>query len=196
MSNAAFDTLATSDVVLVCIGDDDLRQSVTTALRTEWPVRTAHDTGSALASLDDAVSVVVVDLCEERIAQTLWRDDADGSSFEWAALVEGSPPDPDHAGYVSKPVSAPALRETVDRLQRRAEYDRLLGRYYSVANRYADVASDPPQNPDDRARLKERLFTLRKRLDTVADSLDDVDAFDAALGTGGENAFDDFSTDE
>ncbi|PSP92500.1 DNA-binding response regulator [Halobacteriales archaeon QS_4_62_28] len=196
MSNAAFDALSTSDVVLVCVADDDLRQSVTTALRTEWPVRTAHDSETALTSLDDAVSVVVVDLSEERFVQTLWREDANGVSFERAALIEGPPPDLDHAGYVSKPVSAPALRETVDRLQRRAEYDRLLGQYYSLANRYADTASDPQQDPDDLARLKERLFTLRKRLDTVADSLDDVDAFDVALGSDGEDTFDDFSTDE
>ena len=65
MSHATCDVSVASDVVLVCIGDDDLRRDVTATLRGEWPVRTAHDDHAATESLDEAVSVVVVDLTVE-----------------------------------------------------------------------------------------------------------------------------------
>jgi|GEM_PF-1956172 len=194
MSHATCDVSVASDVVLVCIGDDDLRRDVTAALRGEWPVRTAHDDHAATESLDEAVSVVVVDLTDDvfDIDQTLDRQETDGITFETAALVE-------HRGqagkrldsYLSKPVSNDELRATVERLNRRVRYDRLLGRYYAVASEYAETASGEGHDPPELARLQERLFTLRKRLDEIVDGLDDVDAFDAALGEYDDT--DDFS---
>jgi len=186
MSNATCDVSVTSDVVLVCIGSDDLRQQITTTLRAQWPVRTACDDWAVAESLDEAVSVVVFDLDDDafEIDSAVDRRDQDGISFEMAALVDDPSRWSDERldGYVRKPVSDDDLRATVERLNRRVQYDRLLGRYYAVANEYAEEASATHHDPSELARLKERLFTMRKRLDEIADELEDVDAFDVALG--------------
>jgi len=186
MSNATCDVSVTSDVVLVCIGSDDLRQQITTTLRAQWPVRTACDDWTVAESLDESVSVVVFDLDDDafEIDSAVDQRDQDGISFEMAALVDDPSRWSDERldGYVRKPVSDDDLRATVERLNRRVQYDRLLGRYYAVANEYAEEASATHHDPSELARLKERLFTMRKRLDEIADELEDVDAFDVALG--------------
>lgn len=179
-----FDASATNDVILVCVADDDLRHSVTQSLRDEWPVRTAHDEAEADNSLDEAVAVVVLDLTDDAfdVDRTLERRKEGGLSFETAALVDISPNrlmGKRFEGYVRKPPSMDVLQATVDRLQRRARYDRLLQRYYTLSNEYASVIDDG--HPDELAQLQDRLVGLRDRLDAVADDLNDVDAFDVAL---------------
>jgi len=199
MSHATCDVTVTSDVVLVCIADDDLRRDVTATLRSEWPVRTAYDESAARASLDESVSVLLLDLADDTfdIDQTLDRQDEDGIAFETAALVDRhARTDERLDGYVHKPVSTDELRATVDRLHRRVQYDRLLGRYYSIATEYAETASARQQDPPELTRLRERLFTLRTRLDDIADGLDDADAFDAALGEYEDDDVGDFSLDD
>jgi len=185
MSRATCDVSVTSDVVLVCIADDDLRRDVTTTLRGEWPVRTAYDGHTACESLDEAVSVVVVDLTDDvfDVDKTLECREAGGIAFETAALIEHrSQGDERLDDHVHKPVSNDELHATVERLHRRVQYDRVLGRYYTVASEYAEAASGEHHDPSELARLQERLFAMRERLDEIADGLDDVDAFDAALG--------------
>jgi hypothetical protein len=197
MSNATCDVSVTSDVVLVCIGSDALRRRITATLRAQWPVRTACDDWSVAESLDESVSVVVFDLDDGtfEVDGALDQRSQGSISFETAALVD----DPSHwsderlDGYVRKPVSDDDLRATVERLNRRVQYDRLLGRYYTVASEYAEEASATHHDPSELARLKERLFTMRKRLDEIADGLENVDAFDVALGESGDEHDDDFS---
>jgi hypothetical protein len=182
MSNAAFDCSLTDDVVLVCIPDAQRRQRVTTALREEWAVRTAIDGDAAADSIDDAVSVVVLDGDDVDVSCSLGG--AQGSvEFETVGLVA----DPDDRAVarldeaLRKPVSDETLQATVERRQQRRAYDRLLGQYYTVADRYATKASTPGREPDELAALKERLSTMRRRLDEIADGLSDRDAFDVAL---------------
>ena len=190
MSNATFDCSLTDDVVLVCISDERRRRRVTAALREEWPVRTAIDGDAAVDSLDDAVSVVVFD--DVDVGRPLKR--AQGRvEFATVGLVA----DPDDRTVerfdesLRKPVASDTLRATVERQQRRRAYDRLLGRYYRIADEYATKASAPGREPDDLASLKERLSTMRRRLDEIADGLDDHDAFDVALDHDDESAFGD-----
>ena len=186
MSNATFDISVTDNVVLVCIDDDDCRQRVTAVLREEWPVRTAIDAETAIDSLDEAVSVVLVD-ARDGIEQAIPRPQRDERPFELAALVDESVDGTDRAvECVTRPVSPETLRATVERLQRRVEYDQLLGRYYAVASEYAATASGHEREPETVSELKERLSTMRTRLDELADGLDDHDAFSVALGTPDE----------
>lgn len=179
MSNATFDGVLTDDVVLVCLADERRRRRVTEALREEWPVRTAVDGDAAADSLDDAVSVVVVD--GDDVDRSLSPDD-DG--FETVTLVD-EPPDSveDRSrAWLRKPAAVDEVVSAVERRQRRVTYSRLLEQYYAVASEYAAATTAPDRDPDDLAALKERLFAMRERLDEVADALADVDAFDATLG--------------
>ena len=108
----------------------------------------------------------------------------DGDAFETVVLVD-EPRDRtgDRSGVrLRKPASTDEIGAAVERRQRRVAYSRLLERYYAVASEYAGATSSPDSGPDDLATLRERLFTMRERLDEIADALGDVDAFDAALG--------------
>lgn len=188
MSNATFDGVLTDDVVLVCLADERRRRRVTEALREEWPVRTAVDGDAAADSLDDAVSVVVVD--GDDVDHPLTPGDDDG--FETVTLVDERPDDAeDRSGaWRRKPVAVDEIVAAVERRQRRVTYSRLLDQYYAVASEYAAATTTPDRDPEELETLKERLFAMRERLDEVADTLADVDAFDATLGDGGGESAD------
>lgn len=183
MSKAILDVTSTRDVVLVSVADADRSRRITAALREEWPVRTAHGERELTASLDQDVAVLVVDGAEatdELDAAIRHRDEQD-LSFEVAGLVAADAAADDRLdACLEMPVATPDLRETVERLHRRARYDRLLDRYYGLAERYADLSDGG--DSEDRVRVQSRLADLRERIDRLARDLDDADAFDVAFG--------------
>ncbi|WP_226012142.1 HalX domain-containing protein [Halomicrobium salinisoli] len=192
MSKTTFDVTMARDVVLVCVPDADRRQRITTALREEWPVRTAHDEPETVASLDRDVAVLVVDAAECAVESALDRREQRDCHFETAGLVAADAAVDDRFdARLETPVQMGELRATVERLHRRVRYDRLLGRYYSLAERYATLTDDG--DPEELARVEGRLADLRERLDRIADGLDAADAFDAAVGDydGDDDSFDD-----
>jgi hypothetical protein len=107
-------------------------------------------------------------------------------------LVDERPDDAeDRSGaWRRKPVAVDEIVAAVERRQRRVTYSRLLDQYYAVASEYAAATTTPDRDPEELKTLKERLFAMRERLDEVADTLADVDAFDATLGDGGGESAD------
>lgn len=183
MSKTILDVTSTRDVVLVSVSEADRNRRITAALREEWPVRTAHDERGLTASLDRDVAVLVVDGAEatDELDAALRHRDERGLYFEAVGLVPADAAADDRLdARLETPVAAPALRETVDRLHRRSRYDRLLDRYYELAERYADLSDGG--DAEDRVRVQSRLADLRERIDRLARDLDDADAFDVALG--------------
>ncbi|WP_225333280.1 DNA-binding response regulator [Halomicrobium urmianum] len=182
MSKTTFTVTSTSDVVLVSVADPDRSRRITAALREEWPVRTARDEREQSASLDRDVSVLVVGGVEtDTLDAALRHRDEQGLHFEVAGLVAADAAADDRLdARLETPVAAPDLRETVERLHRRARYDRLLDRYYGLAEHYADLSDGG--DAADRVRVQSRLADLRERIDRLACDLDDADAFDVALG--------------
>jgi len=67
---------------------------------------------------------------------------------------------------------------TVDRLQRRARYNRLLSRFYSLSRARSERASE---NGTDQSA--QEIADIKCELDELAAALDDEDLFDAALGS-------------
>lgn len=170
-----------SRVVLAADRDPDVTDEIAVLLRDSYTVRTAYDSADALASLDADVSVVLLDpalpgLSARRVVDRVTTDAVD---CQVAALADEEPDALSTAfdDYLLKPIVTETLRDTVDRLCRRAAYRTALGEYYALAERYATLSEDDP----DRDRVRRRLDELSDELDDVFDSLEGSAAYDAAL---------------
>lgn len=176
-----------SDAVLVCAADPTFKMDLASVLRQDYPVRTAESEADAVASIDESVTVLVLDDTDrefslERLLEV--RDERD-CRFQLAAIV--SQPATRWLrgrcdGFVRKPVDDQELRSTVRRLHRRGRYDKTLGTFYALSERYADLAADPNADPEELRSLEEQLAQVRTELDAVGDTLADADAFEVALG--------------
>ncbi|WP_436923039.1 response regulator [Halosimplex amylolyticum] len=166
-------------VVLVADGDPAVTDEIASVLRDRYTVRSAYDSADALASLDPDVSVALLDpeipgLSVRRVIERVRTDAAD---CQVAALTD-EPVDVDSTAfddYLVKPVAHDLLEDTVDRLSRRASYRTTLEAYYRAASDRADA------DESERTELDRRLAELEERLDEVFCSLDNNEAYDAAL---------------
>lgn len=168
--------------VLVADGDPDVTDDIARTLRDRYTIRTAYSGPDALASLDEDVSVALLDpkLIDVRIGRI--ADRTDGCRL--AALVDA---DANAASArfdecLRKPVAESVLRETVADLCRRASYRRGLEEYYAIATALAEADETGP----DHEQLERRLEDVRSELDAVLASLDREAAFEAALGDSGK----------
>ncbi|MFB6201546.1 MAG: hypothetical protein ABEI98_06015 [Halorhabdus sp.] len=170
----------TQDAVVVASPREDVQSSITSVLRDHWPVRTATTVDRAIDSLDDAVSVLVIDqafgdglsacfdrLDDDRFLQVLVLKRVDAPAVERADAISDSDRLDGH------------VRETVARLNRRARYDRLLTRFYELARTRAG-----DERSDRSAPTETELATLKRELDDLVARLDDHDAFEMALTRG------------
>lgn len=167
--------------VLVADDDPTVTDDIATALDDEYEVRTAYDSADAIAALDAGVSVVLLDpeLPGLSVRHVLDRVTSEAVDCQVAALVD-TEFDVDATTYdaaLVKPVDRDALRETVDRLVRRAVYRTALSEYYALAEEYAAL---PPDDPE-RDHLADRLEDLSAQLDEVFGTLDTREAYDTAL---------------
>lgn len=166
-------------VVLVADRDPTVTDDIAAALRDSYTVRSAYDSADALARLDSDVSVALLDtgmagLSPRRVLERV-RDgavDCQVAALTDEALdLDGSAFD----DYLVKPVAPDHLRETVDRLDRRASYRTTLEEYYRTASEHATAEGER------RERLDERLAELDEQLDEVFVSFEGSEAYDAAL---------------
>jgi len=175
-----------NDAVLVCVTDGTDRARLASALRQDYPVRTADSEPDALASLDGNVTVLVVDEASgefalDRLVETGGERDC---RFQVAAIADapvGDSPPGQCDGVVEKPVDEQELRTTVRWLHRRGRYDRTLATYYALSERYAELVTGADATPAELASVEEQLTQLREELDGIGDALEDGDAFDVAL---------------
>jgi len=176
--------MAPIQAVLVSSRDEDVVTSLTNTLRDQWPVRTATTPKETRTSLDDSVAVVIFDprlaslsladlatMIDEQSPHTqilrLGRNDEAVAGLADAVIARGAEPD--------------TVRSSVDRLQRRARYDKLLSRFYSLARAQSERATG-----DETGDLTQELEALKYELDEIAAGLDDEDLFDVAVGGNGE----------
>lgn len=181
-----------SDRATILIVDDEPSITDLYALRLEdeYDVRTAYSGSEALEKIDDDVGVVLLD----RRMPDLSGDDVlakireDGIECR-VAMVTAVDPDFDildlgFDAYVVKPVSENDLKETVDTLLRRSEYDDKLQELTGLMSKKAALESEKTQDDlehnEEYQRLKRRLDGLRAELDETVDELDEED-FSAAF---------------
>jgi len=173
--------MAPIQAVLVSSPDEDVVSSLTATLRDRWPTRTATSPDETTRSLDENVTVVVFDTAFEGVS----LDDLAAMTAEQSpdaqVLQLGTSMDP-NAGRADAVLTHAAetdtICSTVDRLQRRARYNRLLSRFYSLSRARSERASE---NETDQST--QEIADIKCELDELAAALDDEDLFDAALGS-------------
>ncbi|TKX74932.1 response regulator [Halorubrum sp. GN11_10-6_MGM] len=188
-------------LVLVVEDEPDLADLYAAWLGDEYRVRTAYGGREALDELDEADDEVDAILLDRRMpglsgdeVLTAARDRGIDCRIAMVTAVE---PDFDilemgFDDYLVKPVTSDTLRETVEGLLRRGEYDTEVQDLFSLTSKKAMLeaeksASDLASN-EEYQRLTDRIEELRERADESRDAVatDDEDY---------EKLFQDFDTD-
>jgi DNA-binding response OmpR family regulator len=188
-------------LVLVVEDEPDLADLYAAWLGDEYRVRTAYGGHEALDELDEADDEVDAILLDRRMpglsgdeVLTAVRDRGIDCRVAMVTAVE---PDFDilemgFDDYLVKPVTSDTLRETVEGLLRRGEYDTEVQELFSLTSKKAMLeseksASDLADN-EEYQRLTERIEELRDRADESRDAVatDDEDY---------EKLFQEFDTD-
>jgi DNA-binding response OmpR family regulator len=188
-------------LVLVVEDEPDLADLYAAWLGDEYRVRTAYGGHEALDELDEADDEVDAILLDRRMpglsgdeVLTAVRDRGIDCRVAMVTAVE---PDFDilemgFDDYLVKPVTSDTLRETVEGLLRRSEYDTEVQELFSLTSKKAMLeseksASDLADN-EEYQRLTERIEELRDRADESRDAVatDDEDY---------EKLFQEFDTD-
>ena len=188
-------------LVLVVEDEPDLADLYAAWLGDEYRVRTAYGGREALDELDEADNEVDAILLDRRMpglsgdeVLTAARDRGIDCRIAMVTAVE---PDFDilemgFDDYLVKPVTSDTLRETVEGLLRRGEYDTEVQELFSLTSKKAMLeaeksATDLASN-EEYQRLTDRIDELRERADESRDAVatDDEDY---------EKLFQEFDTD-
>jgi DNA-binding response OmpR family regulator len=170
-------------LVLVVEDEPDLADLYATWLSVEYEVRTAYGGREAIELLDDVVDVILLDrrmpdLPGDEVLEVVRDRDLECR----VAMVTAVEPDFDIIAmgfddYLVKPVSKDDLRDTVDSLLLRDEYDEGIGELFSLASKKALLESEKGpedlQTNDEYQHLTDRISDLRTNLDTTLQNLDD-----------------------
>ncbi|KOX96161.1 MULTISPECIES: HalX domain-containing protein [Halorubrum] len=188
-------------LVLVVEDEPDLADLYAAWLGDEYRVRTAYGGREALDQLDEADNEVDAILLDRRMpglsgdeVLTAVRDRGIDCRVAMVTAVE---PDFDilemgFDDYLVKPVTSDTLRETVEGLLRRGEYDSEVQELFSLTSKKAMLESEKSANDladnEEYQRLTDRIEELRERADESRDAVasDDEDY---------EKLFQDFDAD-
>jgi DNA-binding response OmpR family regulator len=182
-------------LVLVVEDEPDLADLYATWLSERYEVRTAYGGREAIEKLDDRVDVILLDrrmpdLPGDEVLEVV-RDRGIDSRVAMVTAVE---PDFDIIAmgfddYLVKPVSKDALRDTVESLLLRDDYDEGVGELFSLASKKALIESEKStedlEENEEYQQLTERITELRSELDATLQTLDtnsDVTALYRELG--------------
>ena len=188
-------------LVLVVEDEPDLADLYAAWLGDEYRVRTAyggHEALDQLDEVDDEVDAILLDrrmpgLSGDEVLTAVRERGIDCR----VAMVTAVEPDFDilemgFDDYLVKPVTSDTLRETVEGLLRRGEYDSEVQELFSLTSKKAMLESEKSATDladnDEYQRLTERIDELRDRADESRDAVasDDEDY---------EKLFQDFDTD-
>jgi DNA-binding response OmpR family regulator len=134
---------SSDSTVLVVEDEPGLADTYAEGLSEEYDVRTAYSGSEALDYLDDDVAVCLLDRrLPDSSADELLETIDDRCPGCPVALVTGVTPDFDilemeFDAYVVKPVTNEELRDTVDRVLARSDYEQLLREYFTLISKYA-----------------------------------------------------------
>jgi two-component system response regulator AdeR len=175
--------MGSSEEVVVLVVDDeqDVADAYAAHVRNSYEVRTAYSGEGALAELDEAVDVVLLDrrmpdmVGDDVLAEIRERGLDCRVAMVTAVDADFDIIDMEFDDYVVKPVSRDELLETIDRLLRCSEYERRLREYYRVTRKLATLestkAGEELAENEEFQRLAGRRDDLRDELSTTAESL-------------------------
>jgi DNA-binding response OmpR family regulator len=182
-------------VVLIVEDEQDIAQTYRLWLDEEYDLRMAADGDEGIELLDESVDVVLLDrkmpgLSGDEVLERIREQGLDCR----VAMVTAVEPDFDilemgFDAYLTKPVEADQLRETVRNLLERSEYDSLLQEYYSLVEKQATLEATKSRSEletnEEYQRLTDRIGTLRNKLsDTLGGIEDDEDFIATIRGIG------------
>ncbi|MFD1599600.1 bacterio-opsin activator domain-containing protein [Halobellus rarus] len=157
-------------VVLVVDDDRDLADTCRYWLRDDYEVRVAYGGESALDQMDETVDVVLLDRRMPDLSGDDVLDEIDARGYDCrVAMMTAVEPDTDIVEmpfdeYLVKPVDEDDLRETVEELLVRSEFDDRIREYFALVS--TETVLDERDvnelgNPDVLDDLTERVRTLR-----------------------------------
>lgn len=150
-------------------------------------VRTAYDGAEALESLDPDVDIVLLDRRMPGLSGDEVLERIRTAGFDCRVIMlTGVEPSVDIVEmgfdeYLQKPVRGEELRETVERVHQRTEYDSKLREYFSLASKRATLetrhSSEDLEAEPKYEHLCERLRSVQQQLDDVLADLPEEDGY-------------------
>jgi DNA-binding response OmpR family regulator len=174
---------APNDPVVLAVDDDEkVLETYELWLDAEYDLRTADGGEAALEWVDESVDVVLLDRLMPGLSgdEVLERIRERGLNCR-VAMVTAVEPDFDLAeiavdAYVTKALDRATVRETVERLLTRTEYDDLVREHYAVAERLAAIEARKTEaeleDSEAYRDLSERFEALDERLSARSATLD------------------------
>jgi DNA-binding response OmpR family regulator len=184
--------MSDSDPVVLIVEDEpDVAETYRLWLEDTYTVRVAGNGNEGLDALDGSVAVVLLDrmmpgLSGDEVLEQIREQGLDCR----VAMVTAVEPDFDilemgFDAYLSKPVKSDQIRDTVENLLERSEYDSLLQEYYSLVEKQATLeatkASVELEDSDEYDDLTARIDDLRDDLSEMLGGIEDDDDFIATV---------------
>ena len=175
--------------VLVVDDERDIADLYSTWLAEQYTVRTAYGPVEALEKVDDAVDVVFLDRQMPEMTGDEVLDRVREEGFDCrVVMVTAVDPDFDIVAmpfddYLTKPVMLDELRDAVERMQTREEYDETLQDYFALSSKKAtlEAQKDPVelQGNEEYERLDQQVEELREEADDTVAEISETDDFEA-----------------
>jgi DNA-binding response OmpR family regulator len=179
--------MSPSDEPTILVVDDepDVADAYAAQLREQYTVRTAYSGQAALESIEEAVTIVLLDrrmpgLSGDDVLERIREQDIDAR----IAMVTAVDPDFDiiempFDDYLTKPVSRDDLFGTVDRLLTCAKYESQFQEFYALTNKIATLRANKSEaeleNSGEFADLQAEREDIRAQLDATIEEFDDDD---------------------
>lgn len=174
-----------SPTVLVVDDEPDLTDTHARYLSDEYDVRKAYSGAEAIEQLDDDVAVTLLDrrLPNSSSDEILERINERYPDCR-TTLVTGVTPDFDildmeFDDYVVKPVGKAELRNTVEQMLARSDYQELLREYFALLSKYATLKTHKTEaeleDSPEFARLETQIERHRDELDELTADFDPED---------------------
>lgn len=184
--------MSDSDPVVLIVEDEpDVSETYRLWLEDTYTVRVAGNGDEGLDALDGSVAVVLLDrmmpgLSGDEVLEQIREQGLDCR----VAMVTAVEPDFDilemgFDAYLSKPVKSDQIRDTVENLLERSEYDSLLQEYYSLVEKQATLEATKTsvelEDSDEYDDLTARIDDLRDELSEMLGGIEDDDDFIATV---------------
>ena len=180
-----------SDETTVLVVDDerDIADLYSTWLEESYAVRTAYGAGEALEKADEAVDVVLLDrqmpeMTGDEVLERVRERELDCR----VVMVTAVDPDFDIVDmpfddYLTKPVMLEELRDAVERMRTREDYDEKMQDFFALSAKKAtlEAQKDPVElrNNEEYERLDQQVEELREEADDTVAEISETDDFEA-----------------
>jgi DNA-binding response OmpR family regulator len=177
--------------VLVVDDERDIADLYTAWLEENYAVRTAYGAREALDKTDSGLDVVLLDrqmpeMTGDEVLERIRERELDCR----VVMVTAVDPDFDIVDmpfddYLTKPVMLEELRDAVERMSTRDEYDEKVQDFFALSAKKAtlEAQKDPVElrNNEEYEQLDQRVAHLREEADETVAEIGETDDFEAVF---------------